>query len=232
MFTIPRNALYGALSGLLWSATKDDELGSITAKDYFETSNIFSAINAVYFSIHKCKALDSKDIAKQLENFQLDYDKNNGEILCWIFPVGFFTAYDHTGTMSENVVDICKVTHDFETTKLVAVEYVRLIHDIFWKKLDYSDELLDILPELDILAGDVQCSRNAKNVFFASLWAFAHSENFESAMNNIKDLDNANECIYCVTGTLAGLYYGLQSIPKDFIEKTQIDSYIDNIPFY
>lgn len=231
MFAIPRHALYGALSGLLWSATKNDELGSITAKDYFETSDIFSAINAVCSSINKDKTINSKDIVEKLENFQFDYNPNNGEILCWIFPIGFFTAYYHSGTMSENVFDICEVTHDCKTTKLVAIEYVRLIHDIFWKKLDYPDELLDILPELDIFAAEIQCSKNVKDVFFASLWAFTHSENFESAMYNVDILNNANELVYCVTGTLAGLYYGAESIPEDFMEKTQFKSYMNSIDF-
>lgn len=225
------DALCGAVAGLFWGISYRDIPGSLIASECFSDSGSYSGIRTVCESISKNHEIDSDDIANRLSNFHMEFDEDSGEMLCWIFPLGFFTAYENDGTLSENVAKICGATHNYESSKLVAIEYVRLIHDIFWHYISDPSKIIDVLPELDILASEVVVSNNAKDIFFASLWAFAHSKDFLSAMSNVEELSSSNEFIFCVTGTLAGLYYGSDPVLIDFINDNKLESSIQTLKF-
>ena len=228
------DAIYGNMIGQLQGCShlkfEDGTNHDILANEYFNTSDIFNIERAICNSIANLKAIDLPIIMDRLTHMKHTSDAQDGDVLCWIFPIGFFTIYNHAGSMSENVAAICNVTHSYEPTKLVCIEYVRLIHDIFWKYVTPKD-LLKILPELDILAGDVKVSRDARDVFFGALWAFVHSTDFCSALNNVRELNPSNNWISCVTGTIAGLYYGIADMPETWIETSGIEPYIQQIIF-
>ena len=228
------DAIYGNMIGQLQGCShltfEDGVDHDILANEYFDTSAIFNIEYAICNSIANLKSIDLPLIMDRLTHTECPSNAREGDVLCWIFPIGFFTAYKHSGHMSENVSAICSVTHNYEPTKLVCIEYVHLIHDIFWHHVT-PEYLLNLLPELDILAGDVRVSRDARDVFFAALWAFAHSTDFCSALNNVQELNPSNNWISCVTGTLAGLYYGIEAMPETWIETSGIDPYVHRLLF-
>jgi ADP-ribosylglycohydrolase len=52
----------------------------------------------------------------------------------------------------------------------------------------------------------------------ASIWSFMNSSNYEHAVLNAVNLGGDTDTIAALAGGIAGGYYGLESIPKDWIE--------------
>jgi len=52
----------------------------------------------------------------------------------------------------------------------------------------------------------------------ASIWCFLHTETYKDAVLSAVNLGGDTDTTGCVTGALAGLYYGKEAIPKDWIE--------------
>lgn len=53
----------------------------------------------------------------------------------------------------------------------------------------------------------------------ASLWSLYRSTDFKSAVCNAVSLGGDTDTIGAITGSLAGLYYGLNNLPKDWMRK-------------
>ena len=53
-----------------------------------------------------------------------------------------------------------------------------------------------------------------------ALWCFDHSESFEEAVLKAVNLGGDADTIAAVTGQIAGAYYGVEEIPKRWIQKT------------
>jgi ADP-ribosyl-[dinitrogen reductase] hydrolase len=51
----------------------------------------------------------------------------------------------------------------------------------------------------------------------ASLWCFLNTNRFEESVLKAVNLGSDTDTTGCVTGGLAGLHYGLEAIPKDWI---------------
>lgn len=161
--------------------------------------------------------------------------KDDGGILCWIFPIAFYDLYSNYEPFGKATYKIANATHD-SSSSYTCVEYTMLLHDIFWNNMTQED-ILKILPELDILAGDVPYGWNIKDVFFAGMWCFVHSTSFDSAMNNVLELysqwksDNKDVAYWvgCVAGTLAGLYFGVEDSSNEYFSNPKVISVINSI---
>jgi ADP-ribosylglycohydrolase len=72
-----------------------------------------------------------------------------------------------------------------------------------------------------VLESEVVTSLSINDVFFAALWCLTMTNSYEDACQKAAKLENTNSYIIEVTGALAGMYYGLESIPKDWISKAK-----------
>lgn len=71
----------------------------------------------------------------------------------------------------------------------------------------------------------------------AALWSLSHSNNYEEAITTAINLGDDTDTVAAITGSLAGLIYGIESIPTRWVDKLQneefvedkIDSFIDAI---
>lgn len=140
------------------------------------------------------------------------HEPNDGMVLCWIYLAAFSDMFVNHRIFDTVVEQICRATHDCDESVNASIEYCHLLHDIFYGHVD-KDDILKIIPELDILAGDVPVDKNIRRILMASIWAFVHSNDFDSALINCRELNGDAESInwiHTVTGTLAGLYYGIE----------------------
>lgn len=78
------------------------------------------------------------------------------------------------------------------------------------------DSLSDILP-LDEEA--IRSTGYVVDSLEASLWSLYHSTDFKSAVCKAVSLGGDTDTIGAITGSLAGLYYGLDNLPKDWMRK-------------
>lgn len=210
-------------------------------QDFIEESIMLSAMSKIIQSIKKYDGFWIDDIADNLKTIDALCSSNphcyttpdDGSVLCWIYLVGFCDIFVNHDVFDDTVKQICKITHDNDTTINCCIEYCHLLHDIFCNHIN-QEGILELLPELDILAGDVPINRDVQTTFFAGLWAFVHSTSFESALNNCAELDHNDgftNWIPTIAGTLAGLYFGANSIPEEMIKDFKIDEYLYNLKF-
>ena len=191
-------------------------LGATFGKTDLEESLEIQAIVKVIESIKKHDDFWLDDIRVNLTTINgltENCAPNDGMVLCWIYLAAFSDIFVNHKMFDNIIEQICRTTHDCDETANASLEYCHLLHDVFFRYTD-KDDILEILPELDILAGDVPVDRNVRRILMASIWAFVHSDSFDSAMTNCRELTGDSksiEWIYIVTGTLAGLYYGIDA---------------------
>ena len=186
-------------------------------------------------SIKEKNTIVINDIQERLNNYNDIKDTNNlievnGGILVTIAPLVFSNIYSLSLIDLDQIVkDTIRTLTDDNSVILCGIEFVHLLHDILFNVFD-KDEILKILPGLDISENEVVVSDDIRDVFFSALWSFIFSDDFLSAMHRANSLQGSNAYISMVTGIIAGLYYGEEAIPQD-MRKTiskhyEIEKYI------
>ncbi len=218
---------------------KSPETLSNDIQEYLDKSMILMAMSRIIRSVKQYDGFWIDDISSKIKSIDGLYSEpcyvtsDDGSILCWIYLSAFCDIFTNHDTFENTVEQICRITHDNDNTVKLCTEYCYLIHDIFCNHLD-QEGILQLLPELDILAGDVPIYRDVRSTFFAGLWAFVHSTSYESAIDNCSELNHSDgftNWIPTVAGILAGLYFGSESMPQNFIKKFKIDTYLNDLVF-
>lgn len=211
VITEARNAqgmLYGAYIGKIKYLMDTVENSGIEELDD-STSNInlmTQILNSINTKDHVCP----KDICDRISD-----TKYTGSILYAISPLAFADIFGLHHKIDNTIVQIASAVNSLDETNDLCIEYIHLLHDILWFKID-KDEILEILPELDVLESEVVCSDNEQDVFFAALWSFIFSDDYASCYEKAANLKNTNSDIVGLACTFAGLYYGVGSIPTDW----------------
>ena len=140
------------------------------------------------------------------------------------------------------------LTHAHEISKLgclIFTDYILLLLDgvdkdealRLVKESDYSKYYsLDTVNEYQgILKDDIK-SRSIDRIkstgyvvhsLEASLWCTLNSNSFEQAVINAVNLGEDTDTIGAITGSLNGIIYGMESIPKRWLDKIQNKNYLD-----
>ena len=94
---------------------------------------------------------------------------------------------------------------------------------IYYAKLPYAEELphferlfstlISSVPETAIKSGGYVI-----HTLEASIWCLLNSASFEKAVLKAVNLGEDTDTTGCVTGALAGLYYGLKAIPSNWLD--------------
>lgn len=243
------DAIVGAVVGNIlgtdrWLIGRDESKETLNddIQMYIEKSMTLNAMSKIIRSIKQYDGFWIDDISSKIKTIDglcsgsenCYVTPNDGSVLCWIYLAAFSDIFvEHDYSLDFTISSICKVTHADDDTVNLCIEYCHLIHDIFCNHMD-QEGILQVLPELDILAGDVPIYRDAKSTFFAGLWAFVHATSYENALYNCAELDHGRgftNWIPTVAGTLAGLYFGSDSIPQYFIKDFKIDDYLNSLTF-
>lgn len=155
------------------------------------------------------------------------------------------------------VYKISGLTHDHYLSKMACLYYVYIggyilkysdsmsLKDILTKAiLDVEEyytknkELLSILvhTELGTLIKSVDLNRReVKNTGFvvdsleASVWCLYNTKSYKDAVLTAINLGGDTDTIGAITGSLAGLYYGIDAIPKEWVDDLQNKELIDKI---
>lgn len=137
--------------------------------------------------------------------------------LTWVQPLAFSSIYGYSGTDFDTLINqVISAQGLDESESNTIIEYVHLLHDILWNKVT-KETILEILPELDILESELPTPHDARDDFFIGLWCFIMTDSYEEAINKVLELSTGNLYIMSVTGSLAGLYYGFDSIPEHYV---------------
>lgn len=114
----------------------------------------------------------------------------------------------------------------YETQNIVR-DYLHLI-DVKSTEIELYNRILfdDIsrVPEQDIYA-----SGYVLHTLEASLWAFLTTDNFKEAVLKAVNLGNDADTIGSITGGMAGLFYGVEQIPEEWINQLARTKDIENL---
>ena len=87
--------------------------------------------------------------------------------------------------------------------------------------------LLNKLIKLD--KSEIKSAGYVIDTLEASLWCLFNTKSYEEAVLTAVNLGGDTDTIAAITGSMAGIYYGLDSIPKKWIDKIQDKERIDKV---
>ena len=152
-------------------------------------------------------------------------DNGNGSLMR-IAPLVFYS------TKYEDIRNVSAVTHAHQISISACYAYIKFLEQIlkgknkfnayntivqhtisdFWQKT-----LPKNLPELPM--SKIASSGYVVDTLRASLWCFLTTDNYKDAVLKAVNLGDDTDTTACVTGAIAGLYYGLEEIPEEWLEK-------------
>ncbi len=114
-----------------------------------------------------------------------------------------------------------------ETNKILERCYDKIPKSYKNEFKTYTDILSAKL--LDKQYSELKSSGYVVDTLESSIWCFYYSNNFEDAVLKAVNLGGDTDTISSITGSLAGIYYGYDSIPKEWINKIVKKDYIDTL---
>ncbi len=177
-------------------------------------------------------------------------DNGNGSLMR-ILPVALYSFYK--GLNEEQIIEltnnISSLTHAHEISKLGCYIYVRLVLFLLNGKdkysaynmikcVDYSfysEESIKVYER--ILKNDInklelksiKSSAYVVDTLEASIWVLLNSNSFSQAIIGAINLGQDTDTVGAVTGSMAGIIYGYNKIPKEWLNKLLKLNYLEEI---
>jgi len=83
----------------------------------------------------------------------------------------------------------------------------------------WEDSIKNILATLDVTRDEVKSSGYVIHTLHAALWCFKNTDNFRDAILLATNLGDDADTVAAVTGQIAGAFYGMSGIPRDWLNK-------------
>jgi len=183
-----------------------------------------------------------KDIGNIIETALEEYDRNkdwtrtavvaheyncgrsagNGSLMRCI-PVALF--YEDINKMTEVTEQQSKMTHFDEKATRACILYNKLVHRYLNNefKIPAIREVVREFPEYNLVfkigKKELKSSGYVVDTLVSSLWSFVNTSTFEDAVCEAVNLCGDADTVGAITGGLAGVYYGFDSIPVRWKEK-------------
>ena len=173
---------------------------------------------------------------------------NGNGALTRMFPIAFYAYY--TNIEENDIIDlVCNassLTHAHEISKLgcyIFVRYIMFLLDDHNKQmsynlikmLNYSSFSIEAKKEYKrLLEGDIvaysldsiSSSGYIVDTLEAVIWCINNTDNFSQAVIGAINLGGDTDTIGALTGGLAGIIYGFDSIPKHWIDDLEKKDYL------
>ncbi|MCD1115506.1 ADP-ribosylglycohydrolase family protein [Chryseobacterium turcicum] len=101
--------------------------------------------------------------------------------------------------------------------------------DKFHRILELKVGEYDVAPLHTLQEGEISSSGYVLHSLEASLWCFLNSETYSEAVLKAVNLGEDTDTIGAITGGIAGIYYGFENIPLDWIEELVRKDDIENV---
>lgn len=159
-----------------------------------------------------------------------EWSNGNGSLMR-IIPLAFIR-----GVSDETIQEVSAITHAHPISKDICLKYIHIAIDLLnnmnlreaIKKETSEDFLMSLVNsnEDEIVSGGY-----VVDSFKASLWCLLNSNDYKSCVLKAVNLGSDTDTTAAIAGGLAGILYGYDSIPKDWIEKLQRKDLIEECLF-
>lgn len=167
-------------------------------------------------------------------------DSNGNGSLMRILPVVLRFADDPIESFASRLENVSAITHGHPRSKMACVFYGLLVRQLLWgwplqaaldsarseftgwyeRSAEFSkfrhilEDHLPSLPEEEIAS-----TGYVLHTPHASLWCLLTTQNYQDCVLKAVNLGGDTDTTGCVTGGLAGVAYGIKSIPADWIRQ-------------
>lgn len=161
-----------------------------------------------------------------------DNERSNGNgSLMRIIPLAFTDARD------EDIKAVSAITHAHDISKAACVCYVHIA-----RSLIHGKELSEILPSIEspfdrirtintLDESAIKSGGYVVSTLEAALWAVSTTDNYRDAVLKAVNLGNDTDTVGAVVGGLAGIIYGLEEIPHEWLDSLRGKDIIENSLF-
>ena len=177
-------------------------------------------------------------------------DNGNGSLMR-ILPIAYYAVERHLkdNEVLELVTNISKITHAHEISIMGCYIYTRFAmflingkdkysaysmtkcvdYTMFSEETQeyYSRILKDDISKLKV--NDINSTGFVVDSLEACIWVLLQSENYKDAIIGAINLGGDTDTIGAITGGLAGIIYGYDFIPKEWLEKIARIEYLQDI---
>lgn len=180
--------------------------------------------------------------------------RNNGNgSLMRTLPLALYLIYANIEENEKTSIinKFSSITHSHEISKLGCNIYCDFINELIKNNLDkekalskmqqkdYSSEFSEeaILQYQSILTGSVKEKKESEirgsgyvvNTLEASIWSLMNSNSYEETVLKAINLGEDTDTVGAIAGSLAGLTYGYENIPKKWIENLKKKEYVEKM---
>ena len=216
----------------------DKFLEWISYSKYSSSQNVFGVGTTIIKAIERYK-----DGMSPLEAGLEGINYNGKGSIMRMIPIAFYAKLKNLkeSEIIDLAFDASSITHRHEISCLgcyILIRYVmfllegydKFVSYIKIKELDYSAFKEESLNEyyrllkadfINYPLSEIRSSGYVVHVLEAVIWCINNTDSFEEAVIGAINLGDATDTIGALTGALAGIIYGYESIPKKWIHKLQ-----------
>ena len=151
-----------------------------------------------------------------------DFYANGNGSLMRILPLAFTDASD------EEIESVSSITHAHEISRKACLDYVHLA-----RKLIAGEKLEEL--GLDHIKNkpedEIQSTGFVLHTLEASLWCLLNTNSYKEAVLKAINLGDDTDTTGAVTGGLAGIIYGFDNFPKEWVDELKGKDLIDECLF-
>lgn len=180
----------------------------------------------------------------------------NGSLMR-IIPLAFYNIHKDEDDMLELIENVSSITHGNNICKLACIIYIKYARELMrgYNKDEALDSMIEYIKgscwdknggkyttkELmkfnRILCKDVSIIERDEVKSFgycidtleAAIWSLINSDSYKDCVLKAVNLGNDTDTVACVAGGLAGIVYGYDDIPSDWINKLARKDRLDEL---
>ena len=97
------------------------------------------------------------------------------------------------------------------------------------ENLEYYDRMRDLEAFASLPEDNIRSSGYVVDALEAAIWALANSGSFDGALLKAVNLGDDTDTVGAIAGGLAGLFYGYDAIPEDWLAAIQRREWIEGL---
>ncbi len=166
-----------------------------------------------------------------------DESSNGNGSLMRIIPLAFVSDIK-----DDEIREVSAITHGHRIAKTACVTYIHIAKELLGgasvkesvEKAMENESSKEIFGNLltigDLEKEKIKSSGYVKDTLEAAIWTLENTDNFRDAIITAVNLGDDTDTVGAVTGALAGIMYGYDSIPEEWLKvlrrKDLIDQYL------
>ena len=234
-------------SGLNYTAMADNFVRWFTANQFCSINESFGIGKTTLKALVRYTQHLEEPYECGLNSMQ---DNGNGSLIR-ILPIAYYCLVQRCN--DKKILEIVKrtssITHAHEISICGCYIYVRYVMNLLRgnnkfsalsqvRGLDYSSFSVDTLEKYDrvlnadfmkLTIDDIRSTGYVVDTLEAALWCFLQSNSFKECVIATTNIGGDTDSIGAVAGAMAGIFYGYNNIPKEYLEALRKREYLEKV---